>query len=368
MTVESLSSSTFDLKDESQALEFCHQRGWTDGLPVIPPTEERVRRMLAGAGREPGEVLGTYEERFVTITVEKCAINAVMAGCLPEYFPVVLAIVEGILAQGGMMAVQVSTGGPSVGFIINGPIRNALGMNYRGDVLGPGNRANSSIGRAVRLIQRNAFGSVGGAGYQQVDGRLPLDRATVGHPARHICYHIPENEEDFPELNPLHVDLGFKREQSVATVFDVSDQITLSAHAEETPEDIIKTFAHHIVAHGRFRPVVTGEVHVVAGVTGGGVCTVVLPPEVAGHFVHAKWSKADFRKALFESITRSGAWLKQTGNARGPVGPADEKTMYAAVAKAEHIFPVIAGGPAGAFVPVLFPYVGYHASRVIRIP
>ena len=368
MAVKSLSSAKFDVSDDWEAVELCHQRGWTDGLPVIPPTEERVLGMIAASGRDPAEILGVYEERFVSVSVEKCAVNAVMAGCLPEYFPVVLAIVEGIMDQGGMMASQVSTGGPSIGFIINGPIRNAIDMNYRGDVLGPANRANSSIGRAIRLIQRNALGSVGGAGHPDVGGRLPLDRATAGHPARHTCYHIAENEEDFPELNPLHVDLGFKPEQSVATVFDVSDQVTMSAHSEETPKDIIDTFASYILRHGRFRPVVKGEVHVVAGVTGGGVCVVVIPPEVAAHFVRAKWSKADIQQALFESTTRSKAWLKQTGHVRGVVEPGDEEAMFAAVAKAEHIYPVIAGGPAGAFVPVLFPYVGYHASVVIRVP
>ena len=368
MMLKSLSSTRFDVSDEWQAVELCHQRGWTDGLPVIPPTEERVLRMVAASGRDPGDILGLYEERALTITVEKCAVNAVMAGCLPEYFPVVLGIVEGMMAQGGMMAAQVSTGGAALGFIINGPIRNAIGMNYQGDVLGPANRANSAIGRAIRLIQRNALGSVGGAGHPEIDGRIPLDRATLGTPAKHACYHIVENEEDFAQLNPLHVDLGFGREESVATVFDVLYHVPISAHAEETPEDIIDTIVHHALG-GRFRAVVSGEVRVVAGVSGGAVCPVIIPPEVAAHFVRGNWSKADIQQALFEGTTRSKAWMKQMGHDRGAaIEPGDEKVMFAVAAKPEHIYPVIAGGPAGAFIQILYPQIGYHASAKIRVP
>src|SRR5262245_32167093 len=160
-----LSSAYHDVDDDAEALELCFRNGWTDGLPVVPPTEDRVSRMLAAVPRAPDEILGFYRERGRQVTVEKVAINAVMAGFRPDYFPVVLAIAEVLLDPSlDFHAANASTGSPAIGFIVNGPIRNAIEMNYRGNVLGPGNRANATIGRAIRLLQINAFGSTPGAG------------------------------------------------------------------------------------------------------------------------------------------------------------------------------------------------------------
>jgi hypothetical protein len=195
-----------EVSDGIDLVEYCYEQGWTDGLPVVAPTPEKVAAAVAASGRAGDEVVCSYAERQREVTVQDIAVNAVMAGCRPEYLPVVLAIVEAMATESfGLHAANATTGGSAVGFVVNGPIRNHLGMNYRGNVLGPGNRANSTIGRAVRLVQINAFGSVPGAGNEALvgpGGRPILDRAAVGQPGKYAGYHLVENEEDYPGSRP----------------------------------------------------------------------------------------------------------------------------------------------------------------------
>ena len=233
-----LRSDRHDAESLDDAIELCFERGWTDGLPVVPPTPEKVARFVEASGRKPDEVVCEYPSRNRVVSVEKVAINAVMAGCRPEYLPVVLAIVEAMGDEAfGLHAANATTGGSAVGFVVNGPVRKRLGMNFRGNVLGPGNRANSTIGRAVRLTQINAMGSVPGAGNESPsDPRPILDRTTVGQPGKYAGYHIPENEEDYPALRPLHVERGFAPEDDVVTVFASSGHIQISVHAEPSAE------------------------------------------------------------------------------------------------------------------------------------
>jgi hypothetical protein len=292
--------SVVDVDDGVDLVEFCYEQGWTDGLPVVPPTPAKVEAAVAATGRAPDEVVCSYAERRREVTVEHVAVNAVMAGCRPEYTPVVVAIVEGIGADDGLHALNATTGGSALGFIVNGPVRAALGMNWRGNVFGPGNRANSTIGRAVRLVQINALGSVPGAGNETASDRRPvLDRATIGQPAKYAGYHIVENEEDFPSLRPLHVERGFDREQSVVTVFGTGGHVQWSVHHESSAQEIVATLAHYMVHSGQLRR--------------AGFCVVVIPPENAEIFVRDGWAKADIRQALFEGTTRSVAWAKRNG-------------------------------------------------------
>ncbi len=363
MAVKPLASVQYDVEDLKDAIELYYRKGWTDGLPVVPPTEEEVRRFLEVAGREPDDVLGGYEELRRVVTAEKVAISAVMAGCLPEYFPVVLAIVEAMFLPGFELhgLANISTGGSDLGFIVNGPIRNKIGMNYRGNVMGPGNRANSTIGRAIRLLQINAMGAVPGAGFEEVLGRPVLDRSTMGQPGKYAGYHIVENEEDYPSLLPLHVELGFSREQSVVTIFTTSPGQQISVHAEHTADQIVETIAHYLVHTGRL--------------TASGFCVVVIPPENVKYIVKDGWSKADVRKAIFERTTRTVAWVKEHGwrvgsmidPRGGPVLPGDEKKTLAIASRPEDIYVVVAGGPAGGLVNFLLPYAGSSQSRVIRV-
>lgn len=355
-----LSSPQYDVDSLEAAIELYHAKGWTDGLPIIPPTAEKVSRFVEASGHEPDDVIGEYYERRRIITVEKLAISSVMAGCLAEHFPVVIAIVEAMASPRiGLHGGNASTGGMAVGFVVNGPIRQAVGMNYRGNVLGPGNRANSSIGRAVRLAQINVMGSVPGAGHGDLAGRDILDRSTMGQPGKYAGYHIIENEEDYPSLIPLHVERGFNKNQSVVTVFPTAGHLQISAHADHGAEAIVDTVAHYLAEGG----------HIAKAFS-----VLVIPPECAEHFIRDGWSKEDIRRAFFEKTTRSSRWAKEHGwpsnsnpiAARGGIPvPGDDERLIGSARTPEDVSVVIAGGPAGAFVHAMLPYGGLMESKII---
>jgi hypothetical protein len=350
-----LASETVEADGMTAAIELAHERGWTDGLPIIPPTEDRVLSFLDHIRARPDEVLGVFEERHKTITMEKVAINAVMAGCLPEHMPVVVALVRLTLAGG--LSPGVSTSGWANVFIVNGPIRNELAMNYRGDVFGPGNRANASIGRAISLCHRNAFGSVGGAGN---DAAMPvpvLDRSTLGQPGQYTLYHLVENEEDFPSLSPLHVTRGFDPNDSVVTGLPVHWHAQLGIHEEQGAEEVLDTVNHHLLRHGMLKR--------------AGSIVLVFPPELAGHLVASGFSKADVGQYVYEGTTRSKKWMKDNGlqtwspasSRTQPPEDGDDAKMYAAAGTPQDVLTVIAGGPAGGFLQIIHPFPGMGFSR-----
>src|SRR5499433_1299919 len=202
-----LTSKRHQVEDGGDAIEFCFQRGWTDGLPVVPPTPERVGAMLEAARLAPQQQVAFITNRAVSITAEKVAVNSVMAGCKPEYMAVVVAAVEGIGDPAwSYHGPGTSTGGAAVLMIINGPIARELDINCGDNLFGPGWRANLTIGRALRLVMRNVCGSLPGL----------LDRGTLGHPGK-LSYVIAENETESP-WTPLHVERGFRPDQSTVTV------------------------------------------------------------------------------------------------------------------------------------------------------
>src|SRR2546426_60646 len=184
-----------------EGVETYFERGWTDGLPVVPATEDAVWRFLEAGGRKPGDVVITEPVRRRTITAEKIAINAVMAGCRPEYMPVLLAALEAMADPAFTLHGAItSTGGSATLLVVNGPIRTRLGFNAGGNVFGPGWRANATLGRAIRLITLNCLGALPGL----------LDRSTQGHPGKYT-FCIAELEEESP-WEPLHVARGLPRE------------------------------------------------------------------------------------------------------------------------------------------------------------
>jgi hypothetical protein len=355
MATSQLSSEIVESDDLLAAIESAHARGWTDGLPIVPPTPDRVLAFLDHIGAAPDEVLGEFESRHKTITMEKVAINAVMAGCLPEHLPVVVALVR--LTLKGGLSPGVSTSGWTNIFIVNGPIRNQLAMNYRGDVFGPGNRANASIGRAIALCHRNAFGSVGGAGN---DAYLPvpvLDRSTLGQPGQYTMYHLVENEEDFPSLVPLHVLRGFEASDSVVTGMPVHWHAQIGIHHEKDAQEVLDTVNHHIVRQGLLQRV--------------GSIVLVFPPELATHLVRGGLTKADVGRYVFDGTIRSKKWMKEHGlQTWSPASPrleaveaGDEDKMYAAAGSPEDVLCVVAGGPAGGFLHIIHPFPGMGFSR-----
>src|SRR5215831_3057961 len=207
MSSSALQSERVEVADDLWAVNaFFEAKGWTDGLPIIPPTEERVGQMVAAVKRNSQDVIGVVPPRWAPATVEKIAINAVMAGCLPQYMPVLIAASEALAdPRLNLYALQATTGGPAIMLIVNGPIRKQLNINGGSNALGEGWRANATIGRCTRLIQRNIGGSYPGT----------TCKATLGWPGKYsLC--IAENEEASP-WEPLHVERGFAADTSTVT-------------------------------------------------------------------------------------------------------------------------------------------------------
>jgi len=224
-----------DLEDDVEAM---YDRGWTDGLPTVPPTEERVMRMLAGTRRSPDEVVAVVPPDLVECTVEKVAVNAVLAGCLPEHLPVVLAALEAActdaFALHGVLATTYITG-PVL--IVNGPVTRRLRMNSGINVLGQGNRANATIGRALQLVVRNVGGGRPG----------DVDRATLGSPAKYtFCF--PEAEDELSPFTPLAESRGVPG--SAVTLYAGAGLFPVIDQASRTPESLTRTFTAALQQQG----------------------------------------------------------------------------------------------------------------------
>src|SRR5262245_14144143 len=310
--------------EDLDAVEFCFQQGWTDGLPVIPPTPERVEAMLAAARHDPKQEIAFITNRSVSITAEKVAINAVMAGCRPEYMGVVVAAVEGIGDPAwGYHGPGTSTGGAAVLMIVNGPIARQLDINSGDNLFGPGWRSSLTVGRALRLVMRNVCGSLPGL----------LDRGTLGHPGK-ISYVIAENEAESP-WTPLHVERGFRPDQSTVTVMAAEGPHQCYNQLSNTPEGVLTTIADSMRLGGsagrqpQYAIIISGE-HMRTIAQGG-------------------WGKKEIRQFLFDHTQNSIAHLKRTNRVPGVVQPADETKMRPLVASPDDFLVVAAGGRAGPF-------------------
>jgi hypothetical protein len=342
MAVE-LRSARHDVASLEEAIELYHAKGWTDGLPVIPPTEERVRAFVEAAGRGPQEVLGVIRERARAITVEKVAINAVMAGCLPAYMPVLVAAVEAMATtRFNLHACAASTGGSAPLLIVNGPIVKSLGFNAGVNVFGQGWRANATVGRAIRLIIQNVCAGTPGV----------MDKSTLGHPGK-FSYCIAENEDG--AWAPLHVERGLSAGESAVTVFAGEGPHYVRNDQGGSPEAILLTVADVLASANQ----------------ANGCYVVVLCPEHMQVIVQAGWSKKDIRTYLHERAARSVAALKRGGRVPGIVEPKDETTIRRIVETPDDLLVVVAGGSAGGFSAVVPPWAGGRSSlpetRAIRV-
>jgi hypothetical protein len=260
-----------------------YSNGWTDGLPVLPPTGDAVREMLKGTDLPPDHILGIMPPKSGRVTVEKVAINAVMAGCRPTYMPVLIAAVEGILEKDFDLAgVQTSTGPHSPMLIINGPIRQQIRVNYGAGALGPGWQSNASIGRAIRLILNN----VGGA-------KLGITDMTTLGMAENFTYCFGENEEKNP-WEPFHVEQGFTKEDSTVSVLGAYSPEQVSDHVGIEPKEILTVAADVIARLTRFHLLAIGPIIPRDSV-------LVLCPEHAESIAKAGWSKKDVQRFLFEN-------------------------------------------------------------------
>jgi hypothetical protein len=320
-------------------LEEMFERGWTDGLPVIPPTPERVQAMLGG--HDPDELLGEMAPAMGRVTLERVSCCAVLAGCRPEYFPVVVAAAEGVLDPEfnvGGQAVTTQPCGQVV--VVNGPVRETIGLNGSVGALGPGWRANMTIGRALRLVV-----SLTGGGFP---GRL--DRSTLGQPGKvGLCF--AEDEEASP-WEPLHVERGFEAGQSVVTVFGADAPLSISDHRSTEPGELAR---------------VLGEA---AGATWspnwwplGGSSLFVICPEHARSFSDWGWSKPRLREAIFEAVRRPARTLRW-GETTPLVNGADDDELVGKWSSPDEIVLVVAGGEAGRYSAVFGPCLGMNAQAI----
>ena len=322
-----------ELEDESEA---CFDRGWTDGLPVVPPSEERVYRMLKACCRDPHEILGDVPPDLVACTVEKVAINAVMAGCKPEYFPVVLATIEAALDSNfGLHGLLATTffSGPMV--IVNGPIRKSIGMNWKGNALGQGNRANATIGRALQLVVRN----VGGGRPRGVD------QATLGNPGKYtFCFAEDENTP----WTTLAEQRGFRRNQSTVTVISADGVQPFVDQISREPDGLVRSMA--------------ASLRVVNNVKSAGAPDVVfvVSPEHGRVFDRAGWSKEKTIQALQRELQIPGAELVRGAGGIPPGMPDSVKDKTLGKFRAEGLRLVRAGGDAGFFSAIIpgWPAIG----------
>lgn len=276
-----------DVADPWQAIEACYANGWTDGLPVVPPTDALVDAMLASGPWQPQTVLLHEPVRDRAVTAEKAAINAVMAGCLPDYFPVVGAALQALGDPGfNLHGPATSTGGAALMVIVNGPVRERLGFNAKGNLFGPGCRANATIGRALRLVLLNCLDCKPGV----------LDKSTQGWPGKYsLCF--AEDEASSPWA-PLHVAQGLSAEQSAVTVFAAESGHNVLSHGATEPERLLTAFADAMAALGSFSP---------------GRSLIVFCPEHVAHLRKAGWSRERTQQWLYAHAWRTLAELKAGG-------------------------------------------------------
>lgn len=333
---------TLDPDVATEVAEELYERGWTDGLPTLPATEESVHRFLATTTRAADEVAAHHPQLERHLTVRDVAVSAVMAGCLPEYFPVVLAAWDALSAEraalgGGWQ----STSGPGPLIVVNGPIRHELGINSAGGALGPGFRANATIPRAIGLAVRNGFG---------IRPR-ELEQATVGTVGRwQLC--IGENEEASP-WEPLSVETGVEPGVSAVAAtlvrtFEVVDNRSFTSH-EEVLNDFVDTIQRSGALIGRHSP--TG---------------IILNPEHARLFAEAGMSKQDVRDWIVAHAGRTEAQLQAVGKGLtrlqgGPYAPEHLHPTFADAKPAT--LPIIVAGSSNAAMSMVFRVLGLWSGR-----
>jgi len=326
--------------------DYFYERGWTDGLPIVPPTEERVEAMLAGMPwRRPDELIGVIPPRMGDATLRQIAVNAVMAGCKPDYLPVVVAALQAVCDPAyGLAHRQTSTHAGAPLTIVNGPIVARLRINCGRGLFGPGWRANATIGRALRLSLVN----IGGAG-------PAVDAAQTGHPGKYT-YCIAEYEAANP-WEPLHVERGFARDESVVTVVNTEAPHSMTENIRTDPEGIVETFASSMATLG------------VNNLYSQGHPVLVMGIEHAGHFAAAGWSKRDVQQALFQRARQPWGLMKDRGKSKGPrfpefVDKSDDRSMVPVVCAAQDLIFVVAGGPGGK--SMFLPTAGGQSLSVSR--
>jgi len=326
--------------EELDVQEAFFERGWTDGLPIVAPTPDRVKDMLDEVlCEDPDTLIGFLPARGRGVTMEKAAINAVMAGCKPEYAPVVVAAVKSLcdphFAYHGPAS---STGGSAMVLIVNGPIAQEIGINSGHNAFGQGHRANATIGRATRLIMMNALNTKPGF----------LDRATLGNPGKYsFCFA----ERDDPPWEPFHVSRGFRAEESTLTLYASNSLCQVYNQLAATPEAVLLCYADALYNCGS------------PNVYGFNQSLVVMGFEHADVMRANGWSRRDVQTFLVEHCRRRVADLRRAARLPGEMQPEDESTWRHGFESPDDLLIVCAGG-AGSWSAVL-PGWGKKWTRAI---
>ena len=340
MSSNPFASEVVEVLDAVEANELYQRNGWTDGLPIVPPTEDAVTRFLAAAKLDAADVIGVEPVRRRRITAEKIAIAAVMAGCLPEYLPVVVAIMKAMCQpEYALHGSTASTGGSAPFIVVNGPIRQALGMNATHNVLANGSRANATIGRSVRLILLNVLGGIPGQ----------MDRATLGHPGK-FTFCVAEDEEDSPWL-PLSVERGVAAGASAVTAMQVESPHQIMNEWTHDPKEILDTYAAAMRSNLLTYSIWEGNY------------AFVIPRQHREIFAAAGWSKQNIRDYVFEVAHVKRSDWRTVGKA-AIAGRKDEEKIYRALRSPDDLLVIAAGGPAGGFGAILPPWYGKKSLAV----
>jgi hypothetical protein len=345
-----LRARKIEIAPADDEFEFMFDQGFTDGLPVVPPTPERVLRMLSGTRRDPQQVVAIVPPNMGEATVEKIAINAVLAGCRPEYLPVVIAAMEAVCTDAfNVHGVMATTMGASPVLVVNGPIRQRIGMNMKMGALGQGNRANAAIGRAVRLAIRNIGGAKPGG----------TERSTLGNPMKiTMCFAEWEERSHWPAL---HVERGFAPTDSVVTAYPMTsgpslivDQTSRSAAQIAGSIGMAMESIHHPKAHLLFDAL------------------LVVCPEHVDTLHTEGYSKADLRRRIQQITSRPLREL--VSDERSGVGMNADKAKSLSKAALDRLMPkfasedmihiVVAGGDAGKFSGLFHGWVGGEIGSV----
>jgi hypothetical protein len=318
----------FEAPDDIEAINRLYaERKWSDGLPIIPPTRERVERMLAGSKRGPDEIIARVAPGFGAATVGHVAVNAVMAGCEPGYLPVLIAAVEAAAdPEFNLQGIQATTNSVAVWLVVSGPVARKLEVNGSYNCLGQGSRANATLGRALRLVLQNVGGALPGA----------MDRATHGQPGKY-SFCCGENDEANP-WEPLHVERGYAREASTVTVVGAEGTMNMNTHTKDAGE-LLRTFAETMQ-----HPPSNEYCH-------GGEPWLVISPEHAEILKAAGMSKADVKRELWDRSRLPAGRMTEKDLLRVHASRATElgairpDTLLPISPKAEDIGIVVAGGP-----------------------
>ncbi|MEM7274721.1 MAG: hypothetical protein AAF547_16675 [Actinomycetota bacterium] len=344
-----LQSARHQVADDADLQAWLRERGWTDGLPVVPPTPERVASFLEWAVLPPDHLVGIEPVRGRAVTAEKVAINAVLAGCSPAQFPVIVTAVTALLAdEFALHGPTASTGGAGILLVVNGPARAEAGMTGTFSALGAGDPAATVIARAVRLVLANVLDVRPGG----------IDRSTLGHPGK-LGFCVAEDEEHSPWPALAADRLGLAA--TPGTGSDVSAVTALAAMGPRQimnewttePEEILDTFAAEMRANMRHYSI------------WGGDYALIIPPQLRDHLAAAGWSRADIQRYIHERARINRSEWAEVG--KGSVVMDKGDRSYAALPSADDLLVIAAGGPAGGFGAVIPPWLGTK-SRAVTVP